>query len=276
MKSISTSALAKKLGKSAKQMFSELEALGWIEREEEQWQLTAKGEFEQGSFRDSEKFGRYIVWPESIAEHRALVNPESRYTTAKGLGLKTGINASVINQLLADLGWIKPWLRGWQVTEHGRVMGGLQKEDARTAIPYVSWPKELTDNSVFKRARQQQSGIMAEVIRRSGCMAMDGHLLRSEAELKIDNWLYLAGVVHGCNKPLPVNEQACADFYLPSAQLFIEYWGCDTDPSYLAEKMKKKEIYQQHQLKLLELKEQDLVRLDEVLSRELRRFGIEC
>ena len=40
---LSTSALAKALGKTTKQMFSELESMGWILRSQDSWQLTSKG-----------------------------------------------------------------------------------------------------------------------------------------------------------------------------------------------------------------------------------------
>lgn len=273
---ISTSVLAKTLGKSSRQMFSELEALGWIRREQDQWQLTAKGEFEQGGYRDSDRYGRYIVWPESVAQHRALVNAEDQYTGAKGLGLKTGLAAPRINQLLAELGWIKPWLKGWQLTEAGVSQGGIQKEDSHTAIPYVSWPKTLTNNLLFKRTLKQFNLHLAEVEHRSGCVAMDGHLLRSEAEVKIDNWLYLAGIIHACDKSLPVADSARADFYLPQIRLFIEFWGSENDPSYLASKMRKKALYEASSLDVIELQEGDLKDLDEVLPRQLRRFGLEC
>ncbi|SEQ11804.1 hypothetical protein SAMN03080615_00504 [Amphritea atlantica] len=273
---VSTSALAKMLGKSSRQLFTELEALGWIKREEQRWSLTAKGEFEQGSYRESERYGRYIVWPDSVTEHRALVNPEDRLTGARGLGLKSGLAASRINQLLADLGWVRPWLKGWQLTDTGEAQGGVQKEDIHTSIPYVVWPKTLPDNTVFKRALREFGLHMAEVEQCHGCRAMDGHLLRSEAEVKIDNWLYLAQIIHACDKPLPVAEQARADFYLPQAGLFIEYWGSEKSPSYLADKMRKKALYEAHNLAVIELQEVDLDALDEVLPRQLRRFGLAC
>ncbi|WP_296058548.1 hypothetical protein [uncultured Amphritea sp.] len=275
-KKLSTSALAKALGKNSRQMFTELEALGWIRREQEQWHLTAKGEFEQGSYRDSERYGRYIVWPESVKAHRALVNPEDRFTGVKGLGLKTGISALRLNQLLAELGWVKPRLKGWQLTAAGQAQGGIQKEDIQTAIPYVLWPKTLPDNIIFKRSLRAFVAPLAEVEHCSGCRAMDGHLLRSEAEVKIDNWLYLAGISHACDKRLPVDALARADFYLPEVRLFIEFWGSENDPSYLADKMHKKALYEAHDLAVLELQEGDLNELDEVLPRQLRRFGLEC
>ncbi|BBB26659.1 hypothetical protein [Amphritea japonica] len=275
LQKISTSALAKKLGKTSRQMFAELEALGWIKREEDQWLLTSKGEFEQGSYRDSERYGRYIIWPEVVITHRALVSPEDLITSAKGLGLMLGLDARLINKLLAELGWIKPWLKGWQVTSAGKVQGGIQKEDLKTAIPYVVWPKLLTQNMLLKRSVKQFEPHLAAVETRMGCSSMDGHLLRSEAEVMIDNWLYLAGIPHACHKRLPIHEEVTADFYLPQINLYIEFWGSENDPSYLKGKMRKKTLYQENNLDVVELEEGDLKSLDELLSRKLRRFGLE-
>ncbi|MDO6562182.1 hypothetical protein Q4488_02195 [Amphritea sp. 1_MG-2023] len=276
LKKISTSALAKALGKSSRQMFAELEALGWLKRAQDQWQLTRKGEFEQGSYHQSERYGRYIVWPESVLEHRALVNPEDQLTTAKGLGLKLGLSASRVNQLLADLGWISPWLKGWRMTLQGEAQGGIQQEDASTAITYVSWPKQLTEHVVFKRSVEQFKQSKPEHPTGMRYSAMDGHVLRSDAEVKIDNWLYLAGIAHACHKPLPLDTLAIADFYIPQARVYIEFWGSENAPTYLTDKMHKKTLYEANHLDVIEFEEQDLKHLDEILPRELRRFGLAC
>ncbi len=273
-KPISTSALAKKLGKSARQMFAELEALGWIRRVDDQWQLTAKGEFEQGQFCNSDKYGTYIVWPATVVEHRALVSPGDRWISASGIAKQHKLSTQGVNRLLAELGWITPHLKGWQVSRWGQAVGGEQREDPRSGVPYVMWPESLPDNAVFKRALGAHTQRLGAVETVSGCAALDGHLLRSEAEAAIDNWLYLAGVSHACRRLLPVEAVHHSDFYLPAGNLYIEYWG-DSDAAYLLAKMHKKEIYRQHGLNLLELQEDDLSRLDEVLSRGLLKFGIE-
>lgn len=275
-KDLSTSALAKKLGKTSKQMFAELEALGWIQRRDERWQLTAKGEFEQGSYRSSEKYGTYIIWPESVAKHRALLNADDRFTSAKGLALKTQLTAVKVNRLLADLGWIRPHMKGWQVTAAGSKMDGRQREDDRTGVPYVFWPKALADQPVFKRAIKQLSSTTGVVEKQVGCVAIDGHLLRSEAEVMIDNWLYLAGINHACRKQLPVEESCRADFFLPVANLYIEFWGSDSDAGYLADKLRKKALFQEYNLNVLELQEEDLEQLDQLLPKKLLRYGIEA
>ena len=63
---LSTSALARKLEIPAQQLFATLKDYGWIQRQGEGWLLTPKGEFEGGQYRQSKRFGRYVVWPESL------------------------------------------------------------------------------------------------------------------------------------------------------------------------------------------------------------------
>ena len=36
--------------------------------------------------------------------------------------------------------------------------------------------------------------------------ATDGHLVRSRAEMLIDNWLYMSGIVHAVERKLPIEE----------------------------------------------------------------------
>lgn len=278
VKPLSTSALAKHLAKSSKQMFAELEALGWIVREGDSWKLTAKGTFEGGDYKESKRFGTYIVWPASVTEHRALVNPDSQLLTAAAIGKTVSLSAMMVNRLLNEMGWIERHIKGWRLTESGKRQGGRQTEDARSGVPYVLWPSELVEQIPFKDRLSELSvehvGLeRGPVSGRYGCA--DGHQVTSKAEVQIDNWLYLAGVVHAYQRQLPVAEVAFCDFYIPAAKLYIEYWGSGGDARYLAEKMQKKELYQRYGLTLIELEEKDLTDLDETLSRRLLKLGLE-
>jgi hypothetical protein len=74
---LSTSALAKRLRLPVQQLFLTLRDYGWIDRRGNAWVLTAKGELHGGSYQDSDRFGRYIVWPESLVGHPMLQAIES-------------------------------------------------------------------------------------------------------------------------------------------------------------------------------------------------------
>ena len=84
--------------------------------------------------------------------------------------------------------------------------------------------------------------------------ASDGHMVRSRAELVIDNWLYTKRIFHEYEKYLPVSERVLTDFYIPEHDIYIEFWGLENDEKYLARKEEKLRIYQKYQFKLIELK----------------------
>jgi len=57
--------------------------------------------------------------------------------------------------------------------------------------------------------------------------------------------------------------------------VYIEFWGRESDPKYRDRKAAKQAIYAKHGLRLIELGDAEIERLDDVLPRMLLRFGIE-
>lgn len=268
---LSSSALAKALGKTTKQMFSELESLGWIKRSDDSWLLTGKGEFEGGNYRESQKFGRYIVWPASVVKHKALTNPDMGLMSVAKLAKELGLAKQQTGFLLRALGWAKMDRKGWVITAQGEAVGGVQREENNTGIPFVLWPESLTENEILKCWLDALSGHGLE-----GCYAcFDGHEVASDAGRRIDNWLYLAGITHAVNHPLPCHEKAYADFYLPVYQLYIEYWGDQVSGNALSEKMHRRDLYQAHKLRVIEITDTELEDLDMALPRLFLKQGIE-
>lgn len=265
---LSTSALAKALGKTTKQMFAELESLGWIERREESWQLTGKGSFEGGSYRESQKFGRYIIWPAAVMEHQALQRPDEQLLTSTKLAKQFSLTRKMLDQILCELGWVLPARKGWEVTQPGQNVGGCQRENPDTAVPFVVWPAILSENPVLTRAVQNRTAL-------GSLSCSDGHQVESEQEQAIDNWLYFSGLLHAYRKQLPFEEALTADFYLPRHHIYIEYVGVGNAPGTLSEKMRKKEQLLQAGYKCIELQDADIAALDEVLPRKLLKYGVE-
>lgn len=103
---------------------------------------------------------------------------------------------------------------------------------------------------------------------------MDGHYVRSKAEMLIDNWLYMAGIVHAYERKLPIEEDAYCDFYLPQGKVYIEYWGLE-DKKYTDRKKQKKAIYKKYNFSLLELTEKEVKNLDDILPKMLLEYGIQ-
>ena len=91
----------------------------------------------------------------------------------------------------------------------------------------------------------------------------------------IDNWLYMAEVIHAYERKLPVEEEIYCDFYLPTGKVYIEYWGLENDPKYQDRKQKKIEIYKKYNFNLIQLTDKDIQNLDDVLPRELLKQGIQ-
>lgn len=289
---LSGSALARHLGIPSRELFALLVENGWIVRQGNQWRLTRKGEFEGGKQLNSERFGAYIGWPKQVLEHRLFTTGlERTLLNAATLGLRIGLSARQANLLLLELGWIRKGVKGWELTEHGLALGGVQEEYPDTGIPYVCWPATLTHNPVltenlrvihaYEHLGEATAGDLfgdpeCEIHSDAdgGLHALDGHLLRSRATLMICHWLYMSEIVHACGRHLPVEGGYRCDFYLPSLHLYIEYWGDESEPGQLRAKLEKKAVYERHGLKLLEISSDEIERLDEVLSRQLLKHGL--
>ena len=58
--------LAKSQGMSAQGLFTELAKRGLIEKEGKSWALTTNGKQAGGEYKETTKYGTYIVWPENM------------------------------------------------------------------------------------------------------------------------------------------------------------------------------------------------------------------
>ena len=289
---LSTTALARKLNIPAQQLFATLRDYGWIERAGESWILNPKGEFEGGSFQQSRRYGRYIVWPESLVHHPLLAAIESnqRINAASMRRYYPRLHARQINRALAEMGLQRHSIIGWELTERGRTLGGLQEESDNSGAFFVTWPHEIIDNPVIHRELTIQSDQSQPLVRSSDAepdlfassvaalpsVGVDGHKLGSALELRVCNWLYLAQLAHACQRALPTEELVQADFYVPEGNVYIDCWDADIPAQVLSGKLHRRELYRTLKLRHLEINAADAERLDEVLGRGLLAFGIRC
>lgn len=102
----------------------------------------------------------------------------------------------------------------------------------------------------------------------------DGHFVRSKAEMIIDNWLYMAEIVHAYERKLPIEEEMYCDFYLPAGKVYIEYWGYENNEKYLDRKKKKIALYKKYNLNLVQLEDKDILNLDDILPKHLLSYGV--
>ncbi len=292
-KELSTSALAKELGKSSQALFKQLVEIGLIVRNANNWDLTSAGKLKGGIYRQGDKYGKYIVWPQALKSEldSSQSDTSKLLLTATAIGKHFEIPATRINSILSELGWIKRGLKGWLVTELGKRLGGLQSKDKNSGVPYVRWPESIISNKTLVTSMREAKGDIPitslDQAQNTGkdevefrekfpakLIAMDGHRVRSKAELLIDNLLYVYEVVHAYERKLPVEEEVYCDFYIPKGKVYIEYWGYDDDSKYFSRKERKLEIYRKYGFQLIELTEKEVQNLDDTLPRLLLEHGI--
>lgn len=295
-KHISTTVLSKKLGVSSRDLFLEFEKLDWITPDRN---LTVEGFSVGGIYKEMKKEGdifKYIAWPDDI--ELGITPQETQLITATKLGQVFELSALKINYILAEMGWAKKGElnKGWITTEQGLTIGAIQSEDTKSGIPYIRWPESIIKNeglvntvadykgqTLSKRSSYTNNPDIRAFRERYPIKypAIDGHLMRSQAEVLIDNWLYMFEIAHAYERQLPIKEEFYSTFYIPHGKVYIEYFGCQNNNSYGYDKncqsrrKDKLEIYQKYNLHLIELKDEDIQKLDEVLPKLLLKYGVQ-
>lgn len=298
MEYISTTSLSNELGIPANELFSKLKSLAWIDRTYDKWVLTELGKQKGGQIRSNPKFGEYIVWPDNISiDNRQLPKDKPKSLNATTIGKHYNISSQRLNLILSELGWIEKNLAGWAITKLGKTVGGRQFEHETSGGTYVLWPDSILQNKslneVFKESQPEKE--ISKVAPTSAqphqvasqptsnnfrdkypatIRTRDGHMVRSRAEVIIDNALYEYKLAHAYERKLPIEEDLYSDFYIPSENVYIEFWGMENDPKYLERKKVKIEIYKKYDFKLIELTDEDILNLDDHLPKKLLKFGI--
>ncbi|WP_329354510.1 glycerol kinase [Vibrio natriegens] len=283
---VSTSALAKMRNVEAKLLFADLQRAGYITRQDDKWLLTEEGAKFGGEYVKHAKFGQFIVWPTTL--HIELASTIGKTFSATQLGDKLNLNPKRINQLLSELGWINKSETGWNVTATGVRAGGQQRVDKESQHSFVVWHEVVLKNKRLKQSVVEFLGQDAESHSTDKSFSsfrqkfeakhrtLDGHYVRSKGELLIDNWLYLAGVVHAYERQLPIEQDVTSDFYLPTGKVYLQFWGSDHGEISQDDRETIRAVYEQHQFNLIEVDASELERLDEVLPQRLRQFGIKA
>ena len=143
---LSTSQLAKKREIQARDLFNQFRDIGFIVRDNDAWILTETGKITGGEYKQSTKFGQYIVWPEDIVIQQ--FDSKGNKLSATLLGDRLGLSSQKTNQLLNELGWINKALKGWKVSNAGMRIGGVQHEDSRSGVPFVLRDESILQNKI--------------------------------------------------------------------------------------------------------------------------------
>jgi len=295
MEYLSTSSLAKEMDVPGKELFEKLHGLGLITRNGEKWVLTDLGRSKGGQTRTNPKFGEFIVWPEDINFDQG--NGRGKSLNATAISKELGISPQRMNLIFAELGWQEKHTAGWTVTKIGSSIGGRQMEHESGSL-YAIWPSAILENKrLLDVVRPQEQPAAPASITTSPqtnpnsapanfrdkfearLRTLDGHFVRSRAEVIIDNWLYHYGIVHAYERKLNIEEDCVCDFYIPQGAgrphaVYIEFWGLEDDPKYADRKKKKLELYRKHEIALIELNGTDIDNLDDILARKLLKYNI--
>jgi len=105
----------------------------------------------------------------------------------------------------------------------------------------------------------------------SGIKTIDGHKVMSKDEARIDDFYYNNNILHAYNIKVPIHEDMYCDWYLKKADLYVEYWGYNSD-DYRRRRDQKIELYSKHNKKLLSIYPQDLLNLYDTLKSKLLDF----
>ncbi len=276
----SRSALAEKLDMTLKELTQLMLKGGWISEATNGLELTAKGEFEGGKYRESNKYGKYIVWPESVLEHALLRGVTESTVTVSQLLKGTNLPPRLFNRLLTELGWMSPFSKGWKLTDLGKKQKGEQYENDSSGLPYVKWPRDLLTNPTVKHALELMLVSDNTSPKVSSDLAqfktLNGLLVDNIGQVKIANWLYLLGFNASYQREFLSGDQKpiTPDFYLPDYSVVIEYWDESLQASELSDNLSKQAFYSAIELKIIEINHQQLEDLDQVLSKELLHLGV--
>ena len=230
----------------------------------------------------------YKHWKESKGAQEPQPNKSASISLLSTTKLAEAFEVSSrrINPVLSELGWISKEKKGWVATAQGEALGAVQKEHFQTGIPYVLWPETIQENKALSKTIRDLKGEEAplevgeseEVGFRerfpATYRATDGHMVRSRAEMLVDNWLYMSGLVHAYERLLPIEEELYCDFYLPEGKVYVEYWGLENDPKYAARKRVKQDIYSKYNLNLIELSDEHIKNLDDHLPKMLLKCNV--
>ena len=261
----SSTRLAKELGVDAKLVFLHLQNAGWIQRDGEHWQLTEVGKSAGGEYQQSDKFGQFITWPESMTQHELFKDLLPDWISATRLGQEFSLSGKLANSLLSELGLIERDQRGWMMTAQAEKLGAEQRNSKQGF--FVMWPRTIVDNQVIVDAFET-------VAAKKEAACLDGRKLNNKADQKIANWLYLNHIAFAYQKSIAFSDMTVS-FYLPARKIYLEYWGMENISSSLSDKMQRGEKIKRLGLKYIELDDQNLAELDEFLPQKLLQFGLQ-
>lgn len=262
---MSTTVLAKRISKEAREVFSLLSDGGWLIKVDKRWQLTNKGRFEGGVLLEHPKFGEYVAWPNSVLDHPILRSlPDAQWTATK-LAAKWAVPTRLLNLALQDLGLVKAGLKGWLLMPAGKRLGAYQCYVEKTGVPYVSWSDDIHECKSL-------NGLLEAL--KTGAGSLSGRECTSNCHQMVDSWLYLQGFHYRSNR---LSRESKGDFYFPWYRVSIVISHSSDDIAAVSKRLSMLDALRQDGVVCIELSGDNLVDLkilDGLLSKLLLQAGI--
>ncbi len=114
-----------------------------------------------------------------------------------------------------------------------------------TKIIETKKPKEAKENNIDLTATEKDEQ------RESIYPTIDGHRVKSQMEVDIDNALWNATIMHAYEQPIKefIYERKKCDWFIPitgpKKGIYIEYWGMKSE-KYLKDRKEKEELYKKY------------------------------
>lgn len=148
-------------------------------------------------------------------------------------------------------------------------------KDVESLIQSKQPPKE---NDKFEEDRKEKDEQKSKIN-----TSIDGHNLDSDMEVRIDDILYNARIIHVYGKDIDeiIEKRKKCDWFIPILNdkgIYIEYWGMKTT-EYLLGRKEKEELYKKYNIPYISIEQDDPKKDSQTfksnLLRELRKLAIE-
>jgi len=229
-----------------------------------------------------------------VVHHAAIVELSEAHVNVSVIAKHYKLSAKIMNRLFSEIAWVEALSKGWQLTELGRIHGGLQKQDSETGISYVVWSRKLLQHTYLQEhvfAYQGETSHLTPVVidQHTYYIGLDGHYLRSQEELVIANWLYVMGIPYAyrrnivlqCVESVDKGTHTCggdivlSDFYLPKGNIHIHFIALAESPERIKAQLLRQELAKKYQLNTIEIGCDEVLKLDQLLPKALLRWGID-
>jgi hypothetical protein len=143
------------------------------------------------------------------------------------------------------------------IERHRRKQKRLEKKQQYYANKYRNNSKRPYTNG----SNYQNSSNIANPTPRF--KTLKGEMVRSLSEKFIADFLFTHNVIYEYEKHLKLDQwELKPDFYLPTYNIYVEFWGMLNDQNYFQNFQSKVQTYNKHHIKFIALNQEDLPNIE--------------